>query len=81
MKNKFRIHHYYAMTALIVLLAVSCTKEKDGTVKDVDGNVYKTITIGGNIWMAEDLRTTVQIKTHLGDRELDYGYSIRCVKN
>lgn len=58
MKNKFRIHYYYAMTALIVLLAVSCTKEKDGTVNDVDGNVYKTITIGGNIWMAENLRTT-----------------------
>lgn len=57
----------------ILILATGCKKNDDDTVTDIDGNVYRTIFIGGNTWMAENLRTTkfrdgssIQLVTDIG---------------
>ncbi len=34
------------------------TMADDGKVIDIDGNIYTTVTIGNQVWMVENLRTT-----------------------
>jgi uncharacterized protein (TIGR02145 family) len=48
-----------------VLFLISCKKNNDNnptitplTATDIQGNVYKTIVIGSQIWMAENLKVT-----------------------
>jgi uncharacterized protein (TIGR02145 family) len=46
------------ISGLIFIQLVSCQKEDPITVIDIDGNTYIATTIGNQIWMAENLKTT-----------------------
>lgn len=52
-----------ALFSLIVILFISCKKStepehQDNSIKDIDGNMYKIINIGTQVWMAENLKVT-----------------------
>jgi uncharacterized protein (TIGR02145 family) len=56
----------FFITCAILFLQLGCSKEDntdqpaspDNSVRDIDGNRYNTVTIGDQVWMAENLRTT-----------------------
>ncbi len=60
MKKKNGIWIYLIMIIVTLIFINCCKKDNDSTpnVIDIDGNVYKTIIIGTQTWMAENLKTT-----------------------
>jgi uncharacterized protein (TIGR02145 family) len=57
MKN---LHYLSVITVMVALISSSCKKDKapENQLTDIDGNVYKTVQIGDQVWMAENLKTT-----------------------
>jgi len=62
---KIRIY-FLAIMGAFLMLSSSCSKKSDSsnstptasTIKDADGNIYHTVTIGTQVWMVENLKTT-----------------------
>ncbi|MDP4222950.1 MAG: FISUMP domain-containing protein [Bacteroidota bacterium] len=45
------------ITAALLFYLTGCNKHEDQVITDVEGNVYRTVTIGSQVWMAENLKT------------------------
>jgi uncharacterized protein (TIGR02145 family) len=62
MKKNFRtLLNFLLIAGVIMIFASSCKKDSDtndATVKDIDGNSYTSVTIGTQVWMVENLKTT-----------------------
>jgi uncharacterized protein (TIGR02145 family) len=64
MKTKNRIPLFPLLVmGLILILTNSCSKDEGNnnpstTITDKDGNVYTSVTIGTQVWMVENLKTT-----------------------
>ncbi len=55
-----RISTYILLLAAFALFFNSCKKDEKPPepLSDIEGNIYKTVKIGSQVWMAENLKTT-----------------------
>ena len=53
-----RISYFIAIFLTAGFILSGCKKKDNNIVTDIDGNVYKTVTIGAQVWMAENLKVT-----------------------
>lgn len=59
MKNRKRFMVLPLIMGVLLLFTYSCEKDEGSdTVTDIDGNVYKTVTIGTQTWLVGNMNTT-----------------------
>ncbi len=57
---------FFPLLITLIIFSTGCSRKANqlpnpvagGPVTDIDGNVYKTVVIGNQVWMAENLRVT-----------------------
>jgi len=59
-KRTLILIHLSVISVLFLMLAAGCKKSNDepSVIKDGDGNVYTSVKIGTQTWLAKDLKTT-----------------------
>jgi len=58
MRSKFKLFLSFLLSLSLLVVFFCAGKNSEGTVTDIEGNIYNTIKIGNQVWMAENLRTT-----------------------
>lgn len=61
--------YFLLLLGLLFILTTGCKKNNNNsidnnTVKDIDGNVYNTVTIDTQVWMVENLKVTKYLNSN-----------------
>lgn len=58
-KNRFWYSQLIILLGLVLIFTPGCKKDEESeTITDADGNIYTSVTIGTQVWMVENLKTT-----------------------